>query len=239
MKPTRTAAIVQSSYIPWKGYFDLIGCVDRFVFYDVVQYTKNDWRNRNLIKTANGPLWLTIPVLQSNRFGQRIDDVRAANDKWRAKHWRSIEQAYGRAPFFDAYAERFEQLYVGSDERRLSAINQAFTAEIAGCLGIDTPTFDAGDFDLPDDRNDRLVSICLRLGADEYLSGPSARSYLDEARFSAAGIQVRFIDYATYPEYPQLYPPFDHRVTALDLVFNTGPDALSYMLAGSPSVARA
>jgi len=198
-----------------------------------VQFTKNDWRNRNLIKTPSGTVWLTIPVLQSGRFGQRIDEVHTADDRWRTKHWRSIEQSYARAPYFDAYRERFERLYLDSTERRLSAINQAFIAEIAAAIGIRTPLANAADFDLPDDRIDRLIEICRLLGGDEYLSGPAARGYLEEDRFAAAGLRVRFIDYDGYREYAQLHPPFEHRVTVLDLLFNTGPDALSYMLTRS------
>jgi hypothetical protein len=226
----RRVAIVQSNYIPWKGYFDLISSVDHFVLYDIVQFTKNDWRNRNLIKTAGGLLWLTIPVVQSGRFGQRIDEVQIANDAWRVKHWRSIEQAYARAPFFGEYRERFAALYLESSERNLSTVNRSFIEAICDVLRIDTPLVNAAELELPDDRVDRLIEICRTLGADEYLSGPAARAYLDVARFDAQGIAVRFIDYEGYPEYPQLHPPFEHRVSALDLLFNAGPDAPSYLL---------
>jgi hypothetical protein len=228
----RTVAILQSNYIPWKGYFDLLAASDCFVFYDIVQYTTNDWRNRNRIKTQNGPLWLTIPVRHAGRFGQRIDEVEVEDDRWRSKHWRSIDQAYARAEFFASYRERFRELYLGSSERLLSAINRAFIENIASCLGIESNILDAATMTLPEDRVDRLIAICSELGADTYLSGPAAKAYLDESRFLQAGIEVRFMDYSGYPEYTQLYPPFEHSVSALDLLFNAGPDALSHMQAG-------
>lgn len=228
-RPRRTAVIVQSNYIPWKGYFDLLGAADCVVLYDSAQYTTNDWRNRNRIKTHTGPVWLTIPVRHSGRFGQRIDEVEVPDDRWRAKHWRSLEQAYARAPFFDAYRERFEALYLGSSERSLSAINRAFVEEIASLLGTRAELVDVDEEGLPEDRIDRLVAICTQLGADRYLSGPAAEAYLEPARFEEAGIAVDFVDYGGYPEYPQLHPPFEHAVSAVDLLFNTGPDAGRYL----------
>lgn len=231
-------SIVQSNYIPWRGYFDLMALSDQFVLYDIVQFTKNDWRNRNLIKTQDGPFWLTIPVVQSGKFGQRIDEVETSDDRWRSKHWRSIEQAYARAPHFPEHRERFAELYLGSQERQLSVINRTFIVALAEALGIRTPVASAADLTpLPDDRVDRLVAICSRFGADEYLSGPAAREYLNESRFASAGMHVRFMDYSGYPEYPQLHPPFEHKVSALDLLFNTGPEASSYMFFGSRATA--
>jgi hypothetical protein len=238
-KPDVRVSIVQSNYVPWRGYFDLMALSDHFVLYDIVQFTKNDWRNRNLIKTRDGLLWLTVPVGQAGKFGQRIDQVEATDDRWRIKHWRSIEQAYARAPYFSEYRDRFEELYLGSSERRLTRINSAFLGMVAEALGIRTPIASAGDFEeLPTDRVDRLVAICSHFDAKEYLSGPAARDYLDERRFAAAGMSVRFMDYSGYPEYPQLHPPFAHGVSAIDLLFNTGRAASSYMLVGNRPAAH-
>lgn len=228
--PTRRVSVSQSNYLPWKGYFDLIASADQFVFYDIVQFTKNDWRNRNVIKTAGGPLWLTVPVAQSGRFGQRIDEVEVTDDRWRVKHWRSVEQAYARAPFFDEYRSRFEALYLESSDRRLTDINRSFVRVVAEALGIQTPVASAADLDLPEDRIDRLIAICRQYGAEEYVSGPAAQAYLDESRFAEAGIAVRYMDYGGYREYPQLHPPFEHHVSAIDLLFNVGPEARSYLL---------
>jgi hypothetical protein len=226
----QSIAIIQSNYIPWKGYFDLMASVDRLVLYDVVQYTKNDWRNRNRIKTASGPLWLTIPVRHSGRFGQRIDETEVADQRWRARHWRTIEQAYRGAPYFTEYSGPFETLYLDSTESRLSAVNRAFLELLSAGLAIETPLADVVEVDLPEDRVERLVAVCEHFGATRYVSGPAAKAYLDEAVFARAGIAVEYFDYSGYPEYPQLYLPFEHSVSALDLLFNTGPDARGWML---------
>jgi hypothetical protein len=228
----KRVAILQSNYIPWKGYFDLIGLVDEFVLLDDVQYTKNDWRNRNRIKTAQGVAWLTIPVEHSGRFGQRIDEVHVAGDRWRLKHWRSIVQSYGSAPFFAAYRDRLEALYAESTER-LSEVNRRFLEVLCELLGVRTRISSSTDYAAVNGRTERLVEICRVLGAETYLSGPAARDYLDESLFAATGISVEYIDYSDYPEYPQLHPPFEHRVSVVDLLFAVGPEAPRYLKFGA------
>ena len=225
----KSVAVVQSCYIPWKGYFDLIALVDEFILFDDRQYTKNDWRNRNRIKTAQGAQWLTIPIAQSGRHGQRIDEAEAADPRWPAKHWRAIAQNYSRAPFFDEQAERFERIYATLEDRRLAVVNRRFIGAICESLGIATPISESTEYAAGGDRSERVLALCRAAGATRYLSGPSARSYLDVELFREAGIDVRFMDYGGYPVYPQLYPPFDHAVTALDLIFNVGTDARRYL----------
>lgn len=220
-------AILQSNYIPWKGYFDLIGMVDEFVIYDEVQYTTNDWRNRNRIKTPAGPVWLTIPVLHNRRFGQRIDEARVSDRRWPKKHCQSLVTYYSKAPFFKKLFPSLEAVYAScTDEGRLSAVNCAFLQWVCGVLGMTTRIRNSRDYPATGDRNQRLVALCGQAGADVYLSGPAARNYLDVAMFHDKGIEVRWMDYSGYPEYPQLHGPvFRHDVTVLDLLFNVGPDA--------------
>jgi hypothetical protein len=227
----KRVGILQSNYIPWKGYFDLIGLVDEFVLFDDVQYTKNDWRNRNRIKTQQGDAWLTIPVEHSGRFGQRIDEVRVAGDRWRRKHWRSIVQSYGSAPFFVLYRERLEELYGESDEL-LSHVNRRFIEGLCDLLGLHTRISSSTDYPVAEGKTARLVEICRSLHASTYLSGPAARDYLDETLFAAAGVSVEYMDYSGYREYPQLYPPFEHRVSVVDLLLAVGPEAQRYLKAG-------
>jgi hypothetical protein len=227
----KRAAILQSNYIPWKGYFDLIGLVDEFVLFDDAQYTKNDWRNRNRIKTQQGVAWLTIPVEHSGRFGQRIDEVRVAGDRWRLKHWRSIVQSYGSAPFFAAYRDRIEELY-NEPAERLSDVNRRFIEGLCDLLGVRTRISWSTEYPSVDGKTERLVAICQSLGASIYLSGPAAREYLDETLFVAAGISVEYMDYSGYREYPQLYPPFDHKVSVVDLLLAVGPEAHRYLKFG-------
>lgn len=221
--------MVQSCYIPWKGYFDLIGKVDHFLLYDDAQYSKNTWRNRNRIKTANGTTWLTIPVAYSGRSRQRIDEVRVDDPRWRERHWKTLRQSYGRAPYFDRYAPGLEELYLGSDEERLSAINRTFIEHVCGLLGIETELSWSSELEVEGGGTERVVALCRAVGADVYLSGPSARDYLEVEQFAQAGIEVAWMTYEGYPTYPQPHPPFEHAVTILDLLFSVGDDAPQYM----------
>jgi hypothetical protein len=221
-------AILQSNYIPWKGYFDLINSVDEFILYDTAQFTKNDWRNRNKIKTPRGVIWLTIPVRHS--FGQTIQETRVIDPTWSRKHWNSLLQNYAKAPHFREHKQLFEYLYRGiAGEQCLSAINYRFLHEVCAILGIRTPITRSRDYRLIDGQTERLVDLCRQAGADEYLSGPSAKDYIQEKLFLDAGVTVTYMDYSGYPKYRQLYPPFEHGVSILDLIFNEGPDAPKYM----------
>lgn len=222
-------AILQSNYIPWKGYFDLIASVDEFVIFDDAQYTKNDWRNRNRIKTPQGVQWLTIPVETSGKLTQRIRDAEAKNDAWREKHLRSLLQNYSRARYFADYRAWLEQLYGSCNSHLLSEINYHFIAAICKQLDITTKLSWSSDYHVGEGKTERLVSLCRQTGATRYLSGPSARDYIDAALFKEAGIVLLFKEY-DYPEYPQLYPPFEHAVTVLDVILNTGPDARQYIV---------
>jgi hypothetical protein len=226
----KRVAIVQSSYIPWRGYFDIIGQVDEFVLYDSVQFTKRDWRNRNRIKTVSGPLWLTIPVATAGAFTQSVADTRISDPAWAAAHWRSIEHAYARAPYFDEYRGRWQERFREcAGEVMLSRVNRRLLEAVASELGFRTVFTDAAAYPVTGDRNSRLVDICRAAGATTYLSGPSARVYLDVEQFRAAGILVEFMDYSGYREYPQLHGPFEPSVSILDLLFNVGPEAPAYL----------
>lgn len=226
---SKVVAIVQSNYIPWKGYFDMVNLVDEFVIYDDVQYTRRDWRNRNKIKTPHGPLWLTLPVDSKGKYLQAVKDTVITDDAWRTQHWKSIVHSYARARGFRVYAERLEALYQSSRERSLSVVNHRFLVDICGWLGIETPVSWSSQYHLEDDRTGRLVGICRQAGASTYLSGPAARAYMDESQFAAAGIEVRYMNYDAYREYPQLYPPFQHDVSIIDLLMNTGEDAPQFL----------
>jgi len=221
-------AILQSNYIPWKGYFELINMVDEFVFYDEVQYTKNDWRNRNKIKTSQGIQWLTIPVRQES-LEQKIKDTKITDKKWNIKHWRAISQNYAKAKYFKEYKEIFEELYLGCDEEYLSQINYKFITAINEILGIKTKLRWSSEFELVDGQTEKLLGICKDCNADVYLSGPAAKDYFDEELAKLENIQVEWMDYSGYKEYNQLHLPFEHGVSILDLIFNEGPNATKFM----------
>ncbi len=224
-----SCAILQSAYIPWKGYFDLINLVDEFVIYDSVQYTRRSWRNRNRIKTPNGTRWLTVPVRSKGNYLAKIEEIEVLDPSWASSHWSALSSSYSRAPYYGKYKSQVAPLYLQNEELRLSSINQKLIRAICQMLGIETRITVDRNYELTGDRNWRLINICKQVGATVYYSGPTARCYIDEELFRQEGIEVVWMDYSGYPEYNQLYEPFDHYVTVLDLLFNTGPEARAYM----------
>lgn len=221
---------MQSNYIPWKGYFDLIAAADEFILYDDAQYTRRDWRNRNLIKTSAGLHWLTIPVEVKGKYHQRVRDVVVSGTDWARTHWRTLAHNYARAPHFHDLKGIVEDWYNRAAAfRYLTDINEHFLRAIAGVLDIRTPLTRSSDRVLVEGRNERLLDLCAQAGARTYVSGPAARAYLDESLFEAAGVAVEWVNYIGYEEYPQLHPPFEHGVSVLDLLFNTGDSSWRYM----------
>ncbi len=223
--------ILQPSYIPWRGYFDQINRADVFVFYDDVQYDKHGWRNRNRIRTAQGSQWLTIPVHSAGvvRKSIPIKEVRIDWSRaWNEAHWKSLTYAYGRAPFFHTHAPLLESFYQRRDAF-LADFTIDLTIALAHELGIRHTRFiRSSEMVATGQKTDRLIQILAQVGAKRYISGPSARDYIEAGKFSSAGITLEYMDY-NYPEYPQLYAPFDPNLSILDLLFMTGPDAMKYI----------
>jgi hypothetical protein len=230
----RTVAGIQSSYIPWKGYFDQINMADVFVFYDDVQFTAKDWRSRNRIKTPHGLRWLSVPC--GKDLKRRICDVGIESDHWQRKHWKSIQQSYGKARHFERYRGFFESLYLERRWTNLAEMNQAFIKAISReILGITTEFRDSREFDLSPDkrREERWLDLLPRIGAGRVIVGPKARDYLDDdarRKVRERGVEILWMDYSGYPEYRQLHPPFEHHVSIVDLIMNEGPEAPAYML---------
>ncbi|MEZ4489159.1 MAG: WbqC family protein [Cyanobacteriota/Melainabacteria group bacterium] len=226
----KRVAILQSNYIPWKGYFDLLNSVDVFVLYDDVQYTRRDWRNRNKIKTASGVRWLTIPVNTKGNFHQRIKDTTIADPIWASNHFRTIKHEYSRSRTFGLYGDLLQEWYSKASKiEYLSEVNELFIREICKLLGIETIIRQSSEFNLAEEKSERLLSICQDLDADTYVSGPAAKSYLNTEIFESRGIEVEWYQYAPYKEYEQLHPPFEHSVTILDLLLNAGDQSQNYM----------
>jgi len=222
-------AILQSNYIPWKGYFDLIAAVDTFVLYDDMQYTRRDWRNRNQIKTEHGLKWLTIPVDVKGKYHQKINETLIADDFWAKKHWQQLEQNYKETPHFSDISEWLKPLYMEMDTASLSTCNYTFIAAICDYLEIKTEILHSSDFELSEGKSERLANLCGQLSASEYISGPAAKDYIDEDVFNQLNINLTWFDYSNYPQYEQKHVDFEHSVTILDLLFNTGKDAVNYM----------
>jgi hypothetical protein len=225
---SKKVAIVQSNYVPWKGYFDLIASVDEFILYDDMQYTRRDWRNRNQIKTPQGTQWITVPVCVKGKYHQRIRDTQIDGDAWAEDHWKALSQNYRRARYFDEIAAWLEPILRGG-HTHISELNRRLIEAICHYLGVTTRISWSWEYTLASGKTERLADLCAQAGGTEYISGPSARDYIDPQIFADRGIQLGWFDYNGYPEYAQLWGPFVHGVTILDLLFNCGPDAPKLM----------
>ncbi|MBD1878321.1 WbqC family protein [Coleofasciculus sp. FACHB-T130] len=225
----KKVAIVQSNYIPWKGYFDLINSVDEFILYDDMQYTRRDWRNRNKIKTPKGTEWLTIPVEVKGKYFQKINETNISESSWNQKHLKSLFHNYSKAKCFDKYIDRFKNMYLKAQMSKLSDINHFFIIKICNLLEIETKITWSSNYQLLEGKSERLLSLCQQAGASQYISGPAAHDYLNIEIFDSAGVEVIFYDYTGYPEYKQLFPPFDHYVSIIDLILNEGENAKKFM----------
>jgi hypothetical protein len=222
-------AILQSSYIPWKGYFDMIAAVDEFILYDDMQYTRRDWRNRNRIKTPQGAQWLTVPVNVKDKYHQRIRDVEIADPEWATTHWKSLSQNYRRARCYVEISDWLEPVYLREQFVSLSNLNRRLIEAVCQYLGIHTKISSSWDYSLEDGKTERLAELCRQAGGSEYVSGPAAKDYIDQSVFRNRNIKLSWFDYNGYAEYPQLWGDFIHDVTVLDLLFNCGKDAPSLM----------
>ena len=218
--------MIQSSYIPWRGYFDFIDDCDLFLYYDDVQYTHRSWRNRNRVKTDRGAIWLTVPVAhdQGTLIEQACIDY---STRWIDKHVRTLTLAYQKAPHFAAYAPAFFDILHDRAET-ISQLNVRACQWIMAQLGIRTSTRMSRETGIGGNKIERPLRIAQHLGASHYLVGPTARPYTDVERFRAAGVALEFKVY-DYPEYPQLHGPFEPSVSVLDLLFNCGPEARRYL----------
>ena len=226
----KKALILQSNYIPWKGYFHAINEVDVFVMYDDVQYTKNDWRNRNLIKSKTGLQWLTIPVETKHRSLQKINQAQIVPNNWALKHLSSIKHNYTKASCFKEYISFFEDLYHHCNYKYLIDVNRYFLTSICELLDIKTPIVQSSDYNLKStNKTERIVEMCSKLNVTDYYSGPAAKAYIETDLFIDANIGLHYFDYANFPTYQQLYLPFLHEVSVIDVILNTGSDAKKYI----------
>lgn len=233
MTNNKTIAIVQPFYFPWKGYFDLIARVDEFLLFDDVQYPKRSWVNRNLIKGPDGIQRITIPVSTKGKFNQLILETEVC-EKWADKHLKQILRCYKRAPFFNEFSGTLGDALRECDKMdRIVDINEHLIRIGCKALGLETKIGRTSAFGVAGAKTDRLLNICLATKADVYISGPTAKSYLEEDKFKKAGIQVNWMSYDGYKKYNQLYGEFVHEVSILDLIFNMGPEAREYLLSNS------
>jgi len=226
----KSVIITQSNYIPWKGFFDGINKVDEIILYDDMQFTKRDWRNRNLIKTKDGLKWLTIPVEVKGKYFQKINETKVSDKSWAQQHWSTIAHNYSKAKFFKELKPFFEELYKkAGEETDLSKINYLFIKSICELLSIKTSILWSHEYELVEGKTERLVDLCKKREATDYYSGPAAKNYMDEDLFSKENIKFHYFDYSNYPEYEQSFPPFEHGVSIVDLLLNEGVESKKYM----------
>ncbi len=224
--------ILQPSYIPWRGYFHQIYKADVFVFYDDVQYDKRGWRNRNQIKTVTGKQWLTIPV---NSRGAQTENIPihkipiSWETEWNKSHFLSLQHAYRKAPFFKKYEPLLESFYQRHDEF-LADFTIDFTVALAREMGIHHTQFvRSSTLQAIGEKTDRLINVLQKIKANHYISGPSAKDYIEADKFEKARISLEYMQY-DYPSYSQLYPPYEPFVSILDLLCMAGPNALDYIV---------
>lgn len=227
-------AVIQSNYMPWRGYFDFIASVDLFLIYDVVQFTKNDWRNRNRLRVnSGGTKWLTVPIAK-HKLGTPVDQTLCESGRdWRTEHLNMFRQNYQRAPAF-AEAHSLFQACLSTDTNNLSLLNEHSLKTICSALNINTPIercTSQGEGDTP---TARLISVLRRVGAQIYLSGPNAESYLELDLFKEAGLGLEYKSY-DYSEYPQIHRPFEPQLSVLDLIANVGSQAAKFLRSRSPN----
>lgn len=224
---SKKLAILQSNYIPWRGYFNLIMKASEFIIYDNVQYTKNDWRNRNIIKTSNGLCWLSIPI--GGKIKSNINEIELGKG-WQSKHWKTIEYSYKKSKYFDEITNLIKPIYFDEGITLLSDFNIILIKKICGYLSIKTKISNVCDYHVSGEKNHRLIELCKLTNSDIYISGPSAKNYINEDLFLKNDIKIEWATYDNFPSYPQLWGAYEERVSILDMLFNCGKSSVDYIL---------
>ena len=225
----KKVAVLQSNYLPWKGYIDLINAVDEFIIYDCAQYTKRDWRNKNYIKSPNGKQRLTVPIDTKGKYYQKISEAKIIGTEWKEDHWKSFFLNYKGCKFLYEVASFLEPVYFQESHTYLSQLNYSLLSKICNYLKIKTKLTFSSDYQLIEGKAEKLISLCQQTNANVYVSGPSAKNYIKESSFEEKNITVQWMNYSNYPEYPQKWGEFIHNVSILDLLFNLGSDCLEYI----------
>ncbi len=232
------AAVTQPEHLPWLGWFDKARQADVLVLLDNVQFKKRYFENRNRIRSSNGPVWLTVPVLTRGRSTQTIRQVEIdPTADWAPGQWKAIRLSYARAPHFERYASFLDEIYLGRSWRRLSELNETFIRWGLERFGYRPKVLRASELGIQERASALLASICEEVGADCYLSGISGKDYLDESEFSRRGVCVRYQEFH-HPVYEQIHGEFEPCMSFLDLLFNEGPRAAEIMAGGGRRLAQ-
>lgn len=216
-----TLVVLQPGYLPWLGFFDQLVRSDIFVYYDDVQFDKHGWRNRNRIKSPNGPHWLTVPVLNKGKFGQTNLDVEIDNrQSWARKHIATIRQFYAKSPYLKLYLPELEDVLL-SRWNNLVELDLAVVDLMCIWLKIKRKIVRSSELGVTGTQSKRLLRFCQHFGATNYLSGDSAINYLDVDLFASSGIRIEWQKFS-HPVYPQLHGEFVPYLSALDMILNMG-----------------
>jgi hypothetical protein len=224
-------SINQPAYLPWLGYFHRIAISDTHVILDSVQLEKNSFTNRNKVRTSQGWCWLTVPVRTAGKFGAlEIAEVEIDNDRpWAKKHWATLCASYSKAPFFKPHAGFFESVY-NRHWTKLHDLTWTITKYVLDVLDVRTEIRFSSELGATGKKDELILNLCRKMGANVYFSGPLGKDYLRENLFQEQGIAVQYHEYQ-HPTYKQVYPGFKPYMTTLDLLFNAGPKSRELMMA--------
>ena len=219
----------QPVYLPWMGLFHKIALADLFCYFDIVQYQKKDYNNRNKIKTKNGELWLSVPVQSKNHLEKNVSEILIIQDEWVKKHIKSIELNYKKTPFFDLYFPRIKSILINESEKSLGWLNFQLLEYFLACLDINTPVVKASDYNFKGRGSDLVLDMCIELGADKYIFGEQGKNYADIGSFKEAGIEVYFQKYK-HPICKQVGWGFIPYMSIIDLLFNKGNESFKILM---------
>jgi hypothetical protein len=222
----------QPVYIPWLGLFHKIFLAEHFCIFDIAQYQTKDYNNRNLIKTHQGQIWLSVPVESKDHYQKKLCDIKIINNGWNKKHFKSIQLSYKNSPYFKDYSAGLEQILIGNNYEFLTDLNTDILKFMLKAFNIDVQISKASDFDFAGAKSDLVLDMCVKLKADKYIFGSQGKNYADEESFKKQNVTIYFQDYK-HPVYKQLHGDFLPYMSALDLLFNEGPKSKEILISGN------
>ncbi len=222
----------QPVYLPWLGLFHKIALSDQFCYFDIAQYQKKDYNNRNKIKTQSGELWLSVPVESKNHYEKKVGEILIVQNGWQRKHIKTIKLSYQKALYYSDYMSEIQNLILDNSNGNLSDLNLAMLRYFMKCLGLDKTILKASDYQFKGEKSDLVLDMCQKLGASIYVFGEQGRNYANIDKFKTRGIKPFFQDYH-HPTYKQLHGKFIAFMSIIDLLFNNGPDSLKILLSGN------
>ena len=222
----------QPVYLPWLGLFHKIALADLFCYFDIVQYQRKDYNNRNKVKTSNGELWLSVPVESKNHLSKNVSKILIVQDSWVKKHLKSIELNYKKTPFFKDYFPELQSILINDSKDSLGYLNLKLLEYFMECLKIDTPIVKASDYSFEGIGSDLVLDMCVKLGADNYIFGEQGKNYADVKAFKEAEIVVEFQNYI-HPVYRQMGRDFLPYMSIIDLLFNEGDKSYEILMSNN------